>query len=101
MQRKTFTKDIKRAIVHELQAGKTVAQVCREYEIKPDMAYRWRNEFEKDPVHAFAGRGHAVTLEARNAELERVVGQLYLENDFLKKVQKALQQQLAESKKDR
>ena len=33
MQRKTFTKDIKQAIVHELQAGKTVAQVCREYEV--------------------------------------------------------------------
>lgn len=101
MQRKTITKDTKLAVVHELQAGKTVAQVCREYEIKSDLVYRWIHEYEKDPVHAFAGRGHALTLEARNAELERIVGKLYLEIDFLKKVQKALQQQLAESKNDR
>lgn len=98
MQRKTFEKNVKLAVIHELQAGKPLTQVCREYEVKPGVARRWRKEYERDPVHAFAGHGKACTLEARNAELERVVGRLYLENDFLKKVRQALQERLAEAK---
>ncbi len=101
MKRQTFTKEVKLAVVRELQAGKTVAQVCREYEITASMASRWQREYETDPIHAFAGRGHAVKLEARNAELERTVGKLYLENEFLKKVHQALQQQLARAKSER
>ncbi len=101
MKRKTFTKEIKLAVVHELQAGKTLAQVCREYEITASMASRWQKEYNENPTHAFAGRGNAVTQEARIAELERTVGKLYLENDFLKKVHQALQQQLAKTKNER
>lgn len=101
MKRNTFSKETKLAVVRELQAGKTTAQVCREYEITAGMAARWQREYNSNPVHAFAGRGHAVTLEARNAELERLVGKLYAENDFLKKVHQALQQQLARAKNEK
>jgi len=99
--RKTFSKETKLAVVRELQAGKTTAQVCREYEITASMASRWQREYDANPVHAFAGRGRAVTLEARNAELERTVGKLYLQVEFLKKVHQALQEQLAKAKAER
>lgn len=101
MKRRTITKEEKITVVQELQSGKNIVQVCREHEIKPNMAYRWTREYEENPTHAFAGHGKACTLEARNAELERLVGRLCLENDFLKKVQQALQQRLAETKNGR
>mgnify|MGYP001594024190 FL=1 len=101
MKRKTFSKEVKQAVAHELATGTPVAQVCREHEITPNMAYRWQREYERDPANAFAGKGHAVKLEARVAQLERTVGKLYLENEFLKKVHQALQQQLAEAKNER
>jgi hypothetical protein len=40
---------------------------------------------------AFAGQGNAYTDEARVHELERMVGQLTMENDFLKKLLRKLE----------
>ena len=101
MHRKTFGKQVKLAVVHELEAGKTIAQVCREYEITSSMASRWKREYNHNPARAFAGKGHAISLEAHNAELERTVGKLYLQVEFLKKVQQALQQKLEQAKNKR
>ena len=96
--RRTFSRQEKLAVVNEFLAGAPLAQVCREHEINAAVARRWLNEFERNPTRAFAGKGNAVTLEARNAELERMVGKLYLENDFLKKVRASLQEKLAQAK---
>lgn len=85
MKRRTFDREFKLSVVHQMEAGATVAQVCREHELKEDLVYRWRHEYKKDPERAFAGHGNPATLEARNAELERLVGQLYAENRLLKK----------------
>lgn len=101
MQKRNFSKEEKLAVVQELQSGKSVAEVCRGHEITNSMAYRWQREHEENPIHAFNGKGKAITTEARNAELERTVGRLYLENEFLKKVQQTLQTKLARMKKER
>lgn len=101
MKRKTFSKGEKLAVVHEIDSGNSVAQVCREHEITPSMASRWKREYERDPARAFAGRGHAISLEARNAELERTVGKLHMQVDFLKKCLESLQTRLAESRTER
>ncbi len=101
MKRKTFTKETKLAIVHELQAGKTIAQVCREYEVTASAASRWQREYNGNPTHAFAGRGIAISAEARIAELERTVGRQHMQIEFLKKVHQALQQQLARAKNEK
>lgn len=96
--RRTFSRQEKLAVVNEFQADTPLAQVCREHEISAALARRWLHEFERNPTRAFAGKGNAVTLEARNAELERTIGKLYLENDFLKKVRASLQERLAQAK---
>ena len=44
-----------------------------------------KKEYYEEPERAFSGNGNRYKLEARNAELERLVGQLYAENEFLKK----------------
>jgi transposase-like protein len=101
MKRKLFRKNEKLAVVSDMESGKTIAQVCREHEVKPEMAYRWKREYDRDPVHAFAGQGNASTADARLAKLERTVGQLYLENEFLKKVHESLRNKVAEAKNKR
>lgn len=101
MGRKGFSKEVKLAVVQELESGKATAEVCREYGVKQEMARRWHREYEANPQTAFSGNGNANTIEAKYARLERTVGQLYLENDFLKKALNTLQAKLAELKNER
>ena len=53
--------------------------------------HKWREQLAKYKDKAFAGAGHAYTEEARINELERMVGRLALENDFLKKLLQKLE----------
>lgn len=100
MGKKTFTKDFKLQVLQELQTGKTTQQLAQEHNIKQELIWAWRRAYSKDPVHAFAGKGNSVREEARNAELERKIGQLYLQVEFLKKVNADLQAMLVEVKKN-
>ena len=59
--------------------------MSRENEIHPSLVVKWKNEYFRDPENAFPGNGRAYKEKARMAELERLVGQLYAENEFLKK----------------
>lgn len=100
MNRKHFTKEFKLAILQELESGKTAAQIGSEHDIKDDLIWNWKREYNKDPQHAFAGKGNYVKEEARNAALERKIGQQTMEIDFLKRVNANLQEHLVESKKN-
>ena len=44
-----------------------------------------KKQYSADPQNAFSGSGRASTQDAKIAELERSIGKLYLENEFLKK----------------
>lgn len=98
--RRQHTAAFKFEIVRQLQTGeRRLAQLCREHELDPTMVRGWCARVEKHGTQAFPGSPAdngavgervctALTLaaaEARIADLERLVGQLTLENDFLKK----------------
>jgi transposase len=98
--RRQHTATFKFEIVRQLQSGeRRLAQICREHQLDPAMVRGWCARVEQHGPQAFpgspAGNGGAgervctaLTLaaaEARIADLERLVGQLALENDFLKK----------------
>jgi transposase len=100
MQRRLFSKEFKLQVLHELEAGKTVAEVCRQHELKKDVVYRWKHEYTKNPGLAFGGRGNPSREETKVAELERTIGNLYNENAFLKRVVNALESRLDEVKKN-
>ena len=84
-RRRTYTRDFKISVIREVEMGKTLAQVSRENEIHPSLVVKWKKEYFRDPENAFRGNGKAYKEQARMAELERLVGQLYAENEFLKK----------------
>jgi len=90
--RKMFTREFKMAAIREIESGKTVGIVARRLEIDRNTLYRWYREYRKQPMKAFSGPGKAIGV-SREAELERKIGQLTMENDFLKKVLESLEEQ--------
>ena len=42
LKRRKFTREFKREVVREVEAGKPIAQVVREYEIHPTQITKWR-----------------------------------------------------------
>ena len=98
-QRRTFTKEFKLERIRELEGGKSLATIGREQNIHPSQLLRWKEEYYKNPNHSFKGNGNLYKEEAKIAELERIVGKLYTENEFLKKVLKTLEKRIQEEKR--
>ncbi len=93
-----YSKEFKVRICRELESGATVAELSRKHQIHPSLVYNWITEYRRNPVLAFASGGGqkdpaagSDSAEARIAELERLVGQLTLENEFLKKTLRAVE----------
>lgn len=85
---RTFSREFKFAIVREVMRGEQgPVQICRKHGLNERVVLRWRNEVAERGDEAFtpslAPAGDATEL--RIAELERLVGQLTLENTVLKK----------------
>jgi transposase len=91
LKRRKFTRDFKLTVIQQVNAGKRVAEVARMYEIAPQMIWRWHSQAEANPNGAFT-RGKR-PAESRVAELERMIGQLTMENAFLKKALLRLEEQ--------
>ena len=91
-QRK-FTREFKLEAIRQLATGKSFAQLARELELHENVLRRWRREYEQQPGRAFPGKGQGKLWLDREAELERKIGQMTLENDFLKKALQRLEEQ--------
>lgn len=101
MQKRKFSREFKLAVLQEVDSGKSVAQVCREHDLVANLITRWKREYQENPKEAFAGKGNTWKLEAKNAELTRTIGELYLENALLKKANVRLTEFVASQKKTR
>ena len=91
LARAVYTRDLKIAVMRALDGGSTAAEVARKYQLTPNLLHRWRGEWRAKGEQAFPGIGRrgsdlpALDDARRVAELERKIGQLTVENDFLKK----------------
>lgn len=86
--RRKFTKEFKLTVVREFTAGVSAAELTRTYDIHANLVYKWSQEYRLNPTGAFRSAPsseHPATDEQRIAELERVIGRLTMENEFLKK----------------
>jgi len=95
---RTFSQEFKRQVVEELLSGESrPAQLCRRHNISSSLLYYWkkqysRGKFNNEPTAEAA-------LQDRIEKLERLVGKLTLENEFLKKgLQHSLNQPLRNGK---
>jgi transposase len=84
---RVFSREFKLSVVRQVAGGeKRPAQVCREHGLAEGLLLRWRREYEARGEAAFAPRLPSETeaLQRRVTELERLCGQLALENAVLK-----------------
>lgn len=86
MGRRQFTKEFKLEVVHQVEAGLSVAEASRRYEVHPNLIRKWRELVREYGEECFAGHGRVYREEAKIATLERKIGQLTMENEFLKKL---------------
>jgi transposase len=96
--RRTFTREFKLSVLQDLEQ-KSMAQVCREHEVHPTLLNRWKRDQQDYPNEAFKGKGNLYKAEAKIAQYERLIGQLYAEISFLKKTTALLQERRAEEKR--
>jgi transposase len=93
---RTFSQEFKRQVVEELLTGESrPAQLCRRHNISSSLLYHWkrqyaRGKFNNEPTAEAA-------LKDRIEKLERLVGRLTLENEFLKK---GLEHSLSQSERN-
>ena len=81
-KRRRFTREFKINVIREIEQGIKQAEICMNYDIHPVLVNRFSKDFNKYPDCAFQGNGHHDPDDALIAELERLVGKLYAENDF-------------------
>ena len=82
--RRRFSAAFKRQVVEELLAGAaTLAQVCRRYELCQTVVRNWREQYSQGRLAEAEGGGQ--DQAQRLQELERMVGQLTMENALLKR----------------
>ena len=84
-ERRRFTATFKRQVVEELLSETcTLAQLSRRYDISSGLILHWKRRYEGGKLVEGSSQTEKELL-ARNAELERMVGRLTMENDLLKK----------------
>jgi transposase-like protein len=100
LKRRQFTREFKLQVLREVEAGKSVAQAAREFQIHPSLLNKWQRQQGRYAEKAFAGPGRAYQDEARLAELERMVGQLTMENALLKKTLQRVEGQIHSARRN-
>jgi transposase len=91
LSRGVYSRDLKITAMRALDAGSSTSEIARKYQLSPKLLERWRGEWRAKGELAFPGIGRrgvdtpGLDDARRIAELERKLGQLTMENDFLKK----------------
>jgi transposase len=100
--RKRFTREFKLQVVRAFESGVSVGELTRQFDLHANLVYTWTQEYRNNPTGAFHGTASAGEVpqqaEQRVAELERIIGRLTVENDFLKKALQHAKSILTETK---
>jgi transposase len=84
--RRNFIAEFKAKVVLEIISGsKSAAEVCREYNLKPDLVSRWKNQFLENAAQVFENQSEMDPQQVRIQELELLAGRLSLELEVAKK----------------
>ena len=84
--RRTFTNDFKREVVEAVTSGQArQLEMSRKYGISPVVISRWKREYLEGKFFE-KGSPDTTRLEIRLRELERLIGELTVENRTLKKI---------------
>ena len=82
-ERRQFSREFKLEAVGMLRAGRSLAQVARELEVRPEQLRLWRKKFAGEGVVEPPPRVESAEAEVRR--LQRELAVVRQERDFLKK----------------
>jgi transposase len=102
---RVFKVEFRIAVAQRILNGESVSSLSNQYKIKRSLLYRWRDAYREKGKAGFGQpRGPkpgwkrnaiaepSTTAEERIAELERRLGRMALENDFLKRAFKRVKE---------
>ena len=109
MRKRQYTPEYKAKIVLEMMSeANTVSEIATREQIAAKQLYNWRAEFTENASRAFSltkdeqeARNQAKAAMEREQELMSKIGQLTIENDWLKKKSGELLRNDNESKYDK
>jgi transposase len=89
-KRRHLTPEFKARVALEALKGiRTVNDIAEENDVAPTQVSAWKKELESRLPEVFEGKGAAARelaqKEAREGKLERKIGQLVIEKEFLEK----------------
>jgi len=92
MARKRWSaEDKQKMVLAGLRNETSVAELCRQYGVSDVMYYKWKKAFLEGGFHGLKGNGkagdHESALKKENEELKALIGELTVENRFLKRIQ--------------
>ncbi len=65
--------------------SRTVRDIARELDVRPELIYRWQRELQKNPEQAFPGKGKLKPEQDQVRQLEQELARVKQERDILKK----------------
>ena len=90
MKRRQFSPEIKKRIaVEAIREQRSINEIASAYEVHPAQVRKWKRELLEGAISIFADprkrEGEVKKQEQQEAVLHQKVGQLTMENDWLKK----------------
>jgi transposase-like protein len=86
MGRRKYSSDFKKKVALEaLREQKTINQIAKEFQVHPVQVSEWKKQLLEGCGSVFESKSKSESREDEIAELERKIGRLCIENDFLKK----------------
>ena len=71
--------------IEALKERETLAELSKRFEVHPNIISKWKQEFLEHSTEIFEKRTKKTELEIDVGQLFSKIGQLEMENDFLKK----------------
>jgi transposase len=92
MARKKWSAEEKQKMVLAgLRNETSVAELCRQYGVSDVVYYKWKKAFLEGGLNGLKGNGktgdHESALKKENEDLKALIGELTVENRFLKRIQ--------------
>jgi len=91
-KKKTYTEEFKLQVLKEADAGVSIAELSRKYEISSGLIYKWRSKLTNCSKNPFPGNGSRNTDNAKIAQLERIIGRQAVTIEFLKNLNERLKE---------
>jgi len=90
MSYKRYTKEFKQKVLRDAEQERSVSAVARRYAVSRQLIYEWQ-QHQRDGTLQDTEAQRQAQLQHEVDELQRKVGKLTMENDFLKKVLECLE----------